>query len=50
VLLAWAGPTPAIAAAASGSPVPLPVVDARRDGSGSPGTQPIAAIGSAAAG
>jgi DNA gyrase subunit A len=50
LLLAWAGPAPAIAAAASGSPVPLPAVDARRDGSGIPGSQPIAAIGSSAAG
>src|SRR5215216_1376710 len=41
LLLAWA---------ASGSPVPLPAADARRDGSGTPGAQPIAAIGSAAAG
>jgi DNA gyrase subunit A len=50
LLLAWAGPAPAIAAAASGSPIPLPAADARRDGSGIPGSQPIAAIGSAAAG
>jgi DNA gyrase subunit A len=50
LLLAWAGQAPAIAAAASGSPVPLPAADARRDGSGTPGAQPIAAIGSAAAG
>jgi DNA gyrase subunit A len=50
VLLAWVGPAPAIAAAPSGSPVPLPAVDARRDGSGTPSSQPIAAIGSAAAG
>ncbi|HEU4907598.1 MAG TPA: DNA topoisomerase IV subunit A [Propionibacteriaceae bacterium] len=47
LLLGWVGQAPAIAAAASGSPVPLPSVDARRDGSGIPGTQPIAAIGSA---
>jgi DNA gyrase subunit A len=47
LLLAWAGQAPAIAAAASGSPVPLPAVDARRDGSGTSGSQPIAAIGSA---
>jgi DNA gyrase subunit A len=47
LLLGWVGEAPAIAAAASGSPVPLPAVDARRDGSGIPGTQPIAAIGSA---
>ncbi len=50
LLLAWAGPAPAIAAAASGSPVPLPAADTRRDGSGIPGSQPIAALGSAAAG
>ena len=50
LLLAWAGPVPAIAAAPSGSPVPLPAADARRDGSGTPSSQPIAAIGSAAAG
>lgn len=47
LLLAWAGQAPAIAAAASGSPVPLPATDARRDGSGTPNNQPIAAIGSA---
>jgi DNA gyrase subunit A len=47
LLLGWVGQAPAIAAAASGSPVLLPAVDARRDGSGIPGTQPIAAIGSA---
>jgi DNA gyrase subunit A len=50
LLLAWAGPAPAIAAATSGSPVPLPAADTRRDGSGTPSSQPIAAIGSAAAG
>jgi len=50
LLLAWVGPAPAIAAAPSGSPVALPDADARRDGSGTPGSQPIAAIGSAAAG
>jgi DNA gyrase subunit A len=50
LLLAWAGPAPAIAAATSGSPVPLPPADTRRDGSGTPSSQPIAAIGSAAAG
>ncbi|MCW3157834.1 DNA gyrase/topoisomerase IV subunit A [Micropruina sonneratiae] len=42
--LAWVGPTPAVAAAASGSPVELPVEDPRRDGSGTPAGQPIAAI------
>jgi len=42
--LAWVGPTPAVAAAASGSPVELPAVDPRRDGSGTPPGQPIAAV------
>ena len=50
VLLAWAGPAPAVAAAASGSPIPLPDAEGRRDGSGTPASQPIAAVGSAAAG
>jgi DNA gyrase subunit A len=50
LLLAWVGPAPAIAAAPSGSPVPLPAADVRRDGSGTPSSQPIAAIGSAAPG
>jgi DNA gyrase subunit A len=48
LLLAWAGPAPAVAAAASGSPVTLPAPDDRRDGSGVPGNQPIAAFGSGA--
>ncbi len=43
---AWVGPEPAIAAAASGSPVDLPAVDPRRDASGTPAGQPIAALGS----
>ena len=34
LLLAWAGPAPAWAAAASGAPVDLPAPDRRRDGSG----------------
>jgi DNA gyrase subunit A len=46
LLLAWAGPSPAIAAAASGSPVELPEPDPRRDASGSPSHQPIAAVAS----
>ncbi|MDR1711875.1 MAG: DNA topoisomerase IV subunit A [Propionibacteriaceae bacterium] len=45
LLLAWAGPEPAVAAASSGSPVDLPAKDPRRDASGAPGSQPIAAIG-----
>ncbi len=43
--LAWAGPAPAIACAASGAPVDLPPADGRRDGSGHPVPQPILAIG-----
>ncbi len=50
LLLAWVGPAPAVAAAASGSPTPLPDADGRRDGSGTPASQPIAAVGSAAGG
>ncbi len=44
--LAWAGPGPARAAASSGAPVDLPEADGRRDGSGVPASQPIAAVGS----
>ena len=50
LLLAWVGPAPAVAAAASGSPIPLPDAAGRRDGSGTAASQPIAAVGSAAAG
>ncbi len=45
LVLAWAGAAPARAAAASGVPVELPAADARRDGSGTPLPQPIAAVG-----
>jgi DNA gyrase subunit A len=45
LLLAWAGQQP-MAAAASGQPVDLPPADGRRDGSGVPGSQPVAAIAS----
>ncbi len=44
LILAWAGPVPARAAAASGSPVTLPHATGRRDGSGVAGTVPIAAV------
>ncbi|WP_299055609.1 DNA gyrase subunit A [uncultured Nocardioides sp.] len=44
LLAAWAGPAPARAAAASGVPVELPAADGRRDGSGTPLAQPVAAI------
>lgn len=46
LLLAWAGPGPARAAAGSGAPVDLPDADGRRDGSGVPLAQPVVAAGS----
>ena len=47
LLLAWVGPAPARAAAASAAPVDLPAPEGRRDGSGTPAGQPIAAVSSA---
>jgi DNA gyrase subunit A len=44
LLLAWAGPAPAVAAAASGVPIALSGATGRRDGSGSPAPQPVAAV------
>ncbi len=46
LVLGWVGAEPAVAAAASGSPIEVPAPDPRRDGSGSPAGQPIAAVGS----
>lgn len=43
LVFAWAGPAPARGAAASGAPVDLPEATGRRDGSGIPGSQPLAA-------
>lgn len=43
LVFAWAGPAPAFAAAASGAPVDLPEATGRRDGSGTPGSQPVVA-------
>jgi DNA gyrase subunit A len=43
LVFAWAGPGPARAAATSGAPVDLPEATGRRDGSGLPGAQPLAA-------
>ena len=43
LVLAWVGAAPARAAAASGAPVELPSAEGRRDGSGVPSSQPIAA-------
>lgn len=48
LLLAWVGPGPALAAATSGSPIDLPDADGKRDGSGVPASQPIAAVGTGA--
>ena len=44
LILAWVGTAPARAAASSGAPVELPAATGRRDGSGVPGSQPIAAV------
>lgn len=43
LVFAWVGRAPARAAADSGAPIDLPDADGRRDGSGIPGSQPIAA-------
>jgi DNA gyrase subunit A len=43
--LAWAGTAPARGAAANGVPVPLPEAGGRRDGSGTPLTRSVHAIG-----
>ena len=44
LILGWAGPRPARAAADNGVPVELPDPTGRRDGSGTPGTAVIGAI------
>lgn len=44
LVLGWVGPTPAVAAAGSGAPITLPPATGKRDGSGTPILQPIAAI------
>ncbi|PVG83694.1 DNA topoisomerase IV [Nocardioides gansuensis] len=44
LVAAWAGPAPARAAADSGAPIVLPEANGKRDGSGLPGSQPIAAV------
>jgi len=48
LVLAWAGAAPAHAATEAGTPVELPVVDPRRDGSGTRVAQPVAALGGTA--
>ncbi len=45
LVLAWAGPSPALAATDSGAPVDLPDTIGRRDGSGIALSKPIAMIG-----
>lgn len=49
LLIAWAGAAPPVAAAANGVALPLPAADPRRDGSGTPLQQPVAAVGGAVA-
>ena len=44
LVLGWAGVGPPRAAADSGAPVDLPAADGRRDGSGTPSAQPLAAV------
>jgi DNA gyrase subunit A len=44
LVLAWAGRGPAMAASASGVPIAIPAATGRRDGSGSPPAQTIAAV------
>ncbi len=50
LLLAYAGPGPAMATASSGAPIDLPAPEGRRDGSGVPVPQPVAAVTGPAAG
>jgi DNA gyrase subunit A len=45
LVLAWAGPSPALGATAAGTPVDLPGPFGKRDGSGVELEQPIAAVG-----
>jgi DNA gyrase subunit A len=48
LVLAWAGPGPARAATAAGTPVALPAPEGRRDGSGERVREPVAAVGGVA--
>ena len=45
LVLAWAGPAPALAVGPNGSPAALPAPDSRRDGSGVPAPAPITTVG-----
>ncbi|MGV9848831.1 DNA gyrase/topoisomerase IV subunit A [Streptomyces sp. NPDC003442] len=44
LVMAWAGTVPARAAGANGSPVALPEIDPRRDGSGEPLAKPVTVV------
>ncbi|WP_435973647.1 DNA gyrase/topoisomerase IV subunit A [Streptomyces sp. Qhu_M48] len=46
LILAWAGTTPARAAQKTGTPVSLPEIDPRRDGSGTPLAHPVDVVAS----
>ncbi|MEU2073553.1 DNA topoisomerase IV subunit A [Streptomyces sp. NPDC013489] len=48
LILAWAGTTPARAAQKTGTPVELPDIDPRRDGSGTPLARPVDVVASPA--
>ncbi|MFE5942908.1 DNA topoisomerase (ATP-hydrolyzing) subunit A [Streptomyces sp. NPDC056480] len=48
LILAWAGTTPARAAQKTGTPVELPEIDPRRDGSGTPLAHPVDVVASPA--
>ena len=48
LILAWAGPAPAVGATEAGGPVDLPGAFGRRDGSGVGLSQPLAAVGGTA--
>ncbi|MEU7115281.1 DNA topoisomerase IV subunit A [Streptomyces sp. NPDC046182] len=47
LILAWAGTTPAHAAQENGTPVDLPEIDPRRDGSGTPLPKPVDVVAGA---
>jgi DNA gyrase subunit A len=48
LVLAWAGPSPALGATEAGTPIDLPPPEGRRDGSGTRVSQPLAAVGGTA--
>ncbi len=48
LVLAWAGPAPALGATEAGAPVDLPTEFGRRDGSGEPLSHPLATLGGTA--